>query len=52
MYFVATESGNVTSNTVEKIANKVEQYLVVKGSYVYFNYELAEKNQESFEAIE
>lgn len=52
VYAMAVEHDNVTFDKVEKIGNKVEQYLVVKGTYVYFNYELAEKNKESFEVIE
>lgn len=47
----ADEKQDVTFNQVEEIGKKVEQYLVIDGTYLYFDYEKAEQNQESVEVI-
>lgn len=47
----AEEKEEVTFNEVQGIGEKVAKYLVVDGSYVYFNYEKAQENQESIEVV-
>lgn len=51
VYAMESKFNDITYDMVESIGNKVEKYLVVQGTYVYFDYESAEKNKESAEVI-
>lgn len=48
----AAQGDNLSYEKVEKIGEKVQEYIIVYEDNIYFNYESAQKNNESSEVIE
>lgn len=48
----ASESDNVSYNEVEHVGIRVEKYLVMDETYLYFDYDSAQKNNEPQEVID